>query len=286
MREVLVIITISLCLFLFVSSLKSGEKSRLYPWLCYYGKITSVDDLKGYAMAILDADSVPDPTAYKNAGITCIGYVSLGEVEDYRWYWKKIRNEAYILDENPDWKGNYYIDPRDKRWSDFFIRRVIPKILNKGYDGIFLDTIDTALYLEWRDPEKYAGAKLAMAKIIREIRKAYPEIIIISNNGIAMLETFAGSVDIALVEDLYTGFDFENERYTDQDADTTIEWTKKLKQSQKKYGIQVITLDYAEASDRQKIKTIYKTSLENGFWPLVSDIKLATIPDPSQQGDL
>ena len=82
-------------------------------------------------------------------------YMSIGEAEDYRYYWQKRWNNSppsWLLDENPDWPGNYKVKYWDIEWksiifgaSDAFLNR----ILDSGFDGVYLDIIDAYEYFEY-----------------------------------------------------------------------------------------------------------------------------------------
>ncbi|MCD6460040.1 endo alpha-1,4 polygalactosaminidase [bacterium] len=246
------------------------------PWICFYGEVKGGHDFFKYKLAVLEPENVNDLDKIKSQGTVCIAYVSLGEAEDYRWYWDELKDKDFILEQNPDWEGNYYIDPRSEQWKHYFVYRIIPKVLKDGYDGIFLDTIDTAEYLEWKDEEKFKGSMDAMVEIIKEIRANYPNIIIISNNGLAILDKFAKYIDIALVEDLYTMYDFENQKYGIQDKEVTKENRDFLKEISREYHIPVLTLEYA--NNKNQIKNIYNRSRVDGFYPYVGDINLERFP--------
>ena len=46
------------------------------------------------------------------AGRKVIAYLSIGEAEDYRAYWKsawRTNPPTFLLGENPEWKGNYRV---------------------------------------------------------------------------------------------------------------------------------------------------------------------------------
>jgi cysteinyl-tRNA synthetase len=78
-----------------------------------------------------------------------IAYFSIGEAEDYRDYWKKEwSNELpdWIFYENENWDGNYLVKYWSKEWHEV-IRKVLDQSVEAGFDGVFLDTIDTYLYL-------------------------------------------------------------------------------------------------------------------------------------------
>ena len=74
-----------------------------------------------------------------------IGYFSVGEAEDYRAYWKNKWNKElpdWISHENKNWEGNYIVKYWSKEWQEI-IREMLKKYLDAGFDGVFLDTIDT-----------------------------------------------------------------------------------------------------------------------------------------------
>lgn len=81
-------------------------------------------------------------------------YMSIGEAEDYRTYWQKswsTRAPAWIETENPEWKGNYRVRYWDTAWKDILFgspQAYLDQIIAAGYDGVYLDTIDTFYYFE------------------------------------------------------------------------------------------------------------------------------------------
>ena len=83
------------------------------------------------------------------------------------------------------------VDVRNPEWKEIIIQDVIPRILKAGFDGLFLDTIDTAAHLHAKHPKKYIGIKKAMIELIRDIKEHYPNLFLISNNGFLILEEIA-----------------------------------------------------------------------------------------------
>ena len=83
-----------------------------------------------------------------------ICYMSIGEAEEYRYYWKDewIPNPPTWLDqENPDWEGNYKVKYWDPGWQKIIYgndESYAQMILNAGFDGAYLDIIDAFEYYE------------------------------------------------------------------------------------------------------------------------------------------
>ena len=91
----------------------------------------------------------------KNSGIRIvISYMSIGEVEDYRYYWQDSwinSPPSWLEDENPDWEGNYKVRYWDKDWQSIIYgndNSYLKKIINAGFDGVYLDIIDAFEYFE------------------------------------------------------------------------------------------------------------------------------------------
>ena len=91
----------------------------------------------------------------KNGGSRLIiAYMSIGEAEDYRYYWNnswKKGDPSWIEKENPDWEGNYKVRYWEKDWQDIIFGNqdsYLQKILNAGFDGVYLDIIDAFEYFE------------------------------------------------------------------------------------------------------------------------------------------
>ncbi|MFQ6608199.1 MAG: endo alpha-1,4 polygalactosaminidase [Fidelibacterota bacterium] len=83
-----------------------------------------------------------------------IAYMSIGEVEDYRYYWNsdwKNNPPSWLEKENPDWEGNYKVRYWDTEWQDIIFGNdssYLKKILDAGFDGVYLDIIDAFEYFE------------------------------------------------------------------------------------------------------------------------------------------
>lgn len=83
-----------------------------------------------------------------------LSYMSIGEAEDYRYYWQSGWNSgtpSFIDDENPDWAGNFKVRYWEKGWQNIIFGNsdsYTKKILDAGFDGIYLDIIDAFEYFE------------------------------------------------------------------------------------------------------------------------------------------
>ncbi|MGL5089302.1 MAG: endo alpha-1,4 polygalactosaminidase [Cetobacterium sp.] len=79
-----------------------------------------------------------------------IAYFSIGEAENYRGYWLESWNQKkpeWIVEENPNWKGNYVIKYWSSEWKEI-IKNYQEKLNEINVDGYYLDTIDTYVYFK------------------------------------------------------------------------------------------------------------------------------------------
>jgi cysteinyl-tRNA synthetase, unknown class len=82
-------------------------------------------------------------------------YMSIGEAENYRYYWNSSWNGAskptFLDTENPDWAGNFKVKYWNKDWQNIIYgtdASYTKKIINAGFDGVYLDIIDAFEYYE------------------------------------------------------------------------------------------------------------------------------------------
>ena len=86
-----------------------------------------------------------------------IAYMSIGEAEDYRYYWKsewESNPPSWMEEENPDWEGNFKVQYWEKEWQDLIYGEsdsYLDKIIHAGFNGVYLDIIDAFEYFEERE---------------------------------------------------------------------------------------------------------------------------------------
>ena len=83
-----------------------------------------------------------------------IAYMSIGEAEDYRYYWDNSwnSNQPEFLDKvNPDWPGNFKVEYWNTEWQNIIYgndNSYLKKIVNADFDGVYLDIIDSFEFFE------------------------------------------------------------------------------------------------------------------------------------------
>lgn len=83
-----------------------------------------------------------------------ISYMSIGEAEDYRYYWQNFwqyNPPDWLKEENINWPGNYCVEYWRTDWQRIIYgddNSYLNKILSAGFDGVYLDIIDAFEYFE------------------------------------------------------------------------------------------------------------------------------------------
>ncbi|OHD18751.1 MAG: hypothetical protein A2087_00015 [Spirochaetes bacterium GWD1_61_31] len=83
-----------------------------------------------------------------------IAYLSIGEAEEYRWYWRPDWDKlppGWLERENPAWAGNYKVHYWEPAWQSIICGgegSYLDRIIDAGFDGVYLDIIDAFEYFE------------------------------------------------------------------------------------------------------------------------------------------
>jgi len=132
----------------FINAIKSTDYDLLITDLFYNNEALTNDDINQLRQKA-------------NGGSRLLlAYLSIGEAENYRYYWQNewdTNKPAWIKAENPNWPGNYKVAYWDEDWQDIIFGKpdsYLQKIMDAGFDGVYLDIIDAFEYFE-ENGEKY-----------------------------------------------------------------------------------------------------------------------------------
>ncbi|MCB1035111.1 MAG: endo alpha-1,4 polygalactosaminidase, partial [Acidobacteria bacterium] len=122
-----------------------------------------------------DGDEASEFTAQQIADLKATGkvvlaYLSVGEAEDYRWYWDSTWNDdpppdpdapAWLGPFNPSFPNNYKVRYWQAAWQGILFgttsgpaKSYLDRIVDQGFDGIYLDIIDAFDYWSNEQPER------------------------------------------------------------------------------------------------------------------------------------
>ena len=160
-------------------------------YVLYYGPVDGEDafrQLGEYDMIIIDpqalgAKAKEQIAGWKRLGRTVIGYLSCMEVAS----WHRYRDRADLtkilkLDGKPfqPFGDNLAMDLADPTWQDLVVELMQSEVIDYGCDGVFMDTLADVEHPDL--PESLRQEQLrGMDELLAKIRKAYPELIMISN---------------------------------------------------------------------------------------------------------
>lgn len=220
-------------------------------------------------VAILESGAFQFP---KSTGPIPIGYVSVGEANESRPFWPAVKDKPWVIEANPEWPGAHRVDFRSEEWRSLILQSVIPGVLEKGYKGIMLDTLDVAEYLESSAPARFSGNIRAAEDLILAMREKFPDMLILTNNGLPLLGRVGAAVDGAVVEDLYTRCPDKEGPCTASPSARTLERERLLREFKTSRGKPVFVFIYARLNQRRSklVRDAVRRCLRNGFYPFIA----------------
>lgn len=211
-----------------------------------------------------------------------LSYISIGEAEDYRWYWQDGWAEgdpSWLGATNPEWEGNYKVRYWDPDWQEIVLD-YIDSIMESGFNGIYLDIIDA---YEYWGPDGDSGLERATAEqdmvdfviSISEYAKARnPDFLIYPQNGEALgvHPEYLAAVDGIGKEDVWY-----NDDDVQDDTNTTLGYLELFSDE----GKHVIVIDYP--TDTELVADFIGRAEALGYssYPGVRDLdEIRSSPEP------
>ena len=224
-----------------------------------------------------------------------LAYMSIGEAEDYRWYWEKNWDKnkdgkpdpgapSWLGRSNPNWPGNYKVKYWEPGWQSIIYgspTSYLDKIIAEGFDGVYLDIIDAYEYWGPGGGSKLnrVTAKQEMIDFVIAIsayaKSKNAKFGIFPQNGapLGADTNYLNAVTGIGQEDIYYGYNGDGQK-------TPTKITKKLEgylDVFKKAGKLVLTIDYPfscsqnkpcfNSNTKTKINLAYKRSKGKGYVP-------------------
>lgn len=243
--------------------------------------------LAAFDVLVLDGDghpSIPRIRQHAARKQIILGYLSLCEVGPGKSYRADLQREKLILGPNPHWSGSFYIDIRKPQWRERVLGQIAPSLLEQGFDGLFLDTIDDAPWLESEAPPglRAAGMRDAAVALVEALRTRFPGRPIMVNRGFDLVGRVAPQVDMLLAESTYARWSEAGHAGTLVPAAERASLVRQLSALRSRHpNVQIFTLDYWDERDTAGIARIYATQRALGFVPYVATRELNVIvPEP------
>ncbi len=127
--------------------------------------------------------------------VTPVAYISIGEAENYRFYWNSSWDSLpppWLGPENPNWQGNFAVRYWYQDWHEI-IFSYLNRILSQGFKGVYLDKVDEfEFWSEFDTTMSEQAAADSMINFILEIARycksrAGEDFLIIPQNGETLL---------------------------------------------------------------------------------------------------
>jgi polysaccharide biosynthesis protein PelA len=243
-------------------------------WVVYYGAAPeAARDLARFDVVVLDPHGHPPLPLVKRHGSLVLTYVSVGEVNTHHPEYAAIAGEPWVLAANPSWPDARGLDVRAPGYEQWLLDRVVPAALAGPVNGLFLDTADSALALERAEPRRYAGAARALERMLVELKRRNPRMLLVLNGGVALAERLADVVDGVALESVWTDYDFKAKAYRLRRTDEA-EARVALLERVAALGLPVFTLEYAAVDGTPGPAELIHRARARGFVPYVSTIGL------------
>ncbi|HEX3135101.1 MAG TPA: MJ1477/TM1410 family putative glycoside hydrolase [Planctomycetota bacterium] len=225
------------------------------------------------------------------AGRKMIAYISIGEAEDYRPYWRKDWGGAgkltaaapiWLGAENPEWKGNYRVKYWQADWQRIILT-AMDDAMARGFDGVYLDIIDgfetfeqvgNNFVADRENPETKQSYRRDMVDFVKTIaarvRATNPAALVIPQNGSQLLAhaDFLSTISAIGIEDLFTN---GNQLQAKSDTDERLGYLKRMTTANKP----VLLVEYPKSAERQAL--VKKLARDHGLLWLLTDRPLKTL---------
>jgi cysteinyl-tRNA synthetase len=201
-------------------------------------------------------------------------YMSIGQAEDYRFYWQREWYQDppdWLDDSDPNWAGDYWVRYWHPEWQAIIYgspESYLDRILDLGFDGVYLDRVDTYYYYQERGRETAAREMADFVIGLAEYaRQRHPGFGVFPQNAEELglrfpdyLETVTGIG----VEDLYYGYPRD---HTPSPPEWTAEREVILDQWVAANKL-VLTIDYTQRPEQ--IDDAYARARARGYVPYVT----------------
>jgi cysteinyl-tRNA synthetase len=231
------------------------------------------------------------------AGRIVLAYLNIGQAENNRTYWhddwhcatnaSDTSRPGWLLAPDPDDATSYLVRYWRANWRRTLTNKngVVSKIMDAGFDGVYMDWIDACdddKVIDAADKDKVDPDK-AMVDLITAVRKTVreqnPDGLVIAQNAPFLIDSqpkFAAAIDGICFEDTW----FSGKEDADWDSPNAGDILNKdanedspggLMREYQKYrqaGLPVFTVDYCVNPDNAA--AVYRASAAAGFVPLVT----------------
>jgi cysteinyl-tRNA synthetase len=249
---------------------------------------------------------------------TVLAYFSIGEAEDYRYYFRDswlaadgqpaLDAPPWLGPTNPEWEGNYKVRYWQKGWQKTLWgkrggdnKTYLDRIIDAGFDGVYLDIIDAFEYWGPRENDgndERRDSAQAMVKLVKKLanyarkKRGVKNFLVVPQNGAGLIADWSypdaanaekeaarqRRVYFKVVNAIGAEDVFHSGNRDENNPYRPKKYRLELLDQFAAAGKPVLVIDYL--TRKRKIDRLWSESAERGYVPYVSrrDLDRLTIP--------
>lgn len=235
--------------------------------------------LGDFDLVVVDGEmaTAEEVAALRATGTTVLAYLSVGTIEKWRGWFGSLRD--YRLSAWRDWEDEWFADVSRAGLRRKLTGTIAPKILAKGFDGLFLDNVDM---IETRNhiAQRPGMRKLVLA--LAALAHGQGRMLFTQNGawGLRKLDLL-DSIDGWNREDVTWTYDFDHRRYVRNRPGARRAALRELADFHER-GLITTAADYTRAGDADALRESVADACSVGALPYVGDIGLTArrLPNP------
>lgn len=269
-------------LLVFILLLASPAQSQESPAsiVFYYGPVDSVRELLSFDRVVVTPTQISDRQIAQlhKANIKVYGYLSVGEWDNSLG---QVPGGSNVMTQNTAWNASV-MDLRDNGWRDYLLSEA-EALGNRGFDGLFLDTLDSYM-LAPLSADELDAQQVALIDMLDELSRNASddsEVELILNRGFELISRLSFQPAAVVAESMINGYDAAFDSYSVRTAADTQWVTDRLREVQQA-GIEAIVIDYLPSDRQQERIAAARRLVELGFTPylsngLLTDVGVSTV---------
>lgn len=227
-----------------------------------------------FNFAILDPAADVDLPAAHQAGGTVLAYVATVELRPESPHAGQAKARGLRLQGRNEGWATDVLDVTDPAWMEFIVEDVAAAAVAKGYDGLFLDTLDSVALIAKQQPAKGDACHRALVALIHRLRQRFPDKQIVLNRGFDLVREVRHDIQGVMAESLYQSWGPSLGQYREVGAEDR-KWLLARLEEARAAGLRVFVLDYAPADDPATAMVTAQKIAAHGFVPFVSTPELS-----------
>lgn len=254
-------------LLLCVSTIFNPVFAKINQSICfYYNEVDAVRELINYQRVVLDPNQVTNKQIAQlhSAGVKVYSYISVGEFDgDLPDLLKPIKKS-----DNDEWESNI-MDIASPIWHGYLLDTA-KDLKKRGFDGLFLDTLDS--FNDYASPDdnkaEFTKAVNGETALVDALHTVFKDLIF--NRGFEIYNSLSFKPTAVAAESVFKSYNASDESYGDVSKDDR-QWLCSKLDAIKDSGVEAIAIDYLPDSSLQARIDLAKNIASLGYTPYVSD---------------